>query len=54
MVQKYQTDEENQPQALGWTPGPQFWANRGPKSISKFREFPKLKTKREISYRFGS
>ena len=35
MVQQYQTDEENQPQALGWTPGPQFWANRGPKSISK-------------------
>ena len=31
MVQKYQNEEENQPQALGWVPGLQFWANKGSK-----------------------
>ena len=28
MVHKYQNEEENQPQALGWVPGLQFWANK--------------------------
>ena len=31
MVQTYQHEEENQPQALGWVPGLQFWANKGSK-----------------------
>ena len=28
---KNQNEEENQPQALGWVPGLQFWANKGSK-----------------------
>ena len=31
MVQNYQNEKENQPQALGWVPGLQFWANKGSK-----------------------
>ena len=31
MVQMYPNEEENQPQALGWVPGLQFWANKGSK-----------------------